>query len=166
MHWGTGQYAGKKWDGKSWVQATPEERATHAESVSAHGVVRITTLPTLPGFRITESVGIVSVIRAASGWTAGTKGNDALTKAHRELMEQATALGANAVVGVSGSAFGAAGGITNVLGGDAVGILLMGTAVRAVPDDSSNTGGIIAQQGRVPLDSDFDEDGAVASGSS
>jgi hypothetical protein len=40
---------------------------------------------------------------------------------------------ANAIVGLHASTFGAHGGITNVLGGDAVGVLLMGTAVIVEP---------------------------------
>ena len=38
--------------------------------------------------------------------------------------------GANAVVGLTGNTFGAGGGITSAIGGDAVGVLLMGTAVQ------------------------------------
>ena len=46
-----------------------------------------------------------------------------------QLRQTAGALGANAIVGLSGSTFAAGGGITNMLGGDAVGVLLIGTAV-------------------------------------
>lgn len=40
---------------------------------------------------------------------------------------------ADAVVGLTSSAFGAAGGITSGFGGDAVGVLLIGTAVLVEP---------------------------------
>ena len=50
------------------------------------------------------------------------------------LRRSAARLGANAILGLRSSAFGAAGGITSAFGGDAVGVLLMGTAVTVEPD--------------------------------
>lgn len=93
----------------------------------------MSTTPELPGHRIVRTLGVVSVLTAAAGFTAGMKGNDALAQGKRELYDQAHALGANAVVGLAGSPFGAAGGITKVFGGDAVGVLIMGTAVVVEP---------------------------------
>lgn len=122
---------GRAWDGKKWVAPTQEQLAEHSKThVSLN---KVTTLPDVPGFRTVESYGIVSVLAAASGFTAGTKGNDALARAQGQLLGQATQMGANAVVGVVGSSFGAGGGITSAFGGDAVGIMLMGTAVRVEP---------------------------------
>ena len=91
---------------------------------------RVTTLPTLPGHEIIEALGVVTNLSANSGWTATSKGNNALSQALSGLRSSATALGANAIVGLVGGPFGAHGGITSGFGGDAVGILLMGTAVR------------------------------------
>ena len=46
-----------------------------------------------------------------------------------KLGRSAAAAGGNAIVGLRHSTFGAGGGITNALGGDAVGVMLIGTAV-------------------------------------
>jgi uncharacterized protein YbjQ (UPF0145 family) len=99
---------------------------------------RITTLPSLPGHRIVEVKGIVSILTSASGFTASMKGNEALTDALRQMAITALNLKANAIVGLTGSAFGAAGGITSVFGGDAVGILLLGTAVTVETEEPSH----------------------------
>ena len=94
---------------------------------------RISTLPSLPGHSIIAVHGVVSEVAATSGWTATSKGSSALDNAMNRLMASAGLMSANAVVGLSASAFGAGGGITNVLGGDAVGVLLLGTAVTVEP---------------------------------
>lgn len=90
---------------------------------------RISTSPTLAGFRIVKTHGLVSELASASGFTAQSKGNSALSGAVRGLVAAALGLEANAIVSVTASTFAAHGGITNALGGDAVGVLLMGTAV-------------------------------------
>jgi uncharacterized protein YbjQ (UPF0145 family) len=48
---------------------------------------------------------------------------------------------ANAIVGLVSSSFAAAGGVTGIFGGDAVGVLLIGTAVVVTPlaDESLST---------------------------
>lgn len=91
---------------------------------------RVTTTSTLAGYTITRSFGVVTSLSANSGWTATSKGNNALDQALAGLRKAAAALGANAIVGLSGGPFGAHGGLTSGFGGDAVGILLLGTAVR------------------------------------
>ena len=73
---------------------------------------------------------------SASGFTAASKGAAALEKALPGLRRRAEEIGANAVVGVTASAFGAGGGITSALGGDAVGILLIGTAVVVASEEA------------------------------
>lgn len=90
---------------------------------------RMVTTAELPGFRITQVVGAVSELSATSGLTATMKGNDALDDAMTKLRRTAFEAGANAVVGLTASVFGAKGGVTSAFGGDAVGVLLMGTAV-------------------------------------
>ena len=90
---------------------------------------RVTTLHELPGHRITEVQGVVSMLGSASGWTASSKGNNALNEALIGLRQAAAQLGGNAIVGLTSSTFGARGGVTSVVGGDAVGVLLVGTAV-------------------------------------
>jgi uncharacterized protein YbjQ (UPF0145 family) len=87
------------------------------------------TLSEIPGFQITKVLGLVTELASASGFTAETKGANALDAALTELGRSAALVGANAVVGFQASAFGARGGITSAFGGDAVGILLVGTAV-------------------------------------
>jgi uncharacterized protein YbjQ (UPF0145 family) len=89
----------------------------------------VTTLECLPGYRIARSLGVVTELGATSGFTATSKGNAALDFAMSNLRESAARLGANAIVFLKGSPFGAAGGITSAFGGDAVGVLLMGDAV-------------------------------------
>ncbi len=134
LEWGTGEWEGLvSEDGKPWRQPTEDEIATRSQAVESH---RVTTLDTLPGHRIVDSLGLVSTIGAMSGWTAKAKGDLAARRSYGELMWQAMALGANAVVGVSASAFGAGGGITSVLGGDAVGVLYVGTAVIVEADNA------------------------------
>lgn len=76
------------------------------------------------------------ICRLLVPWTAGWKGRQAWGRVIADLGEQASAMGANAVVGATASAFGAGGGVTNVIGGDAVGVLLMGTAVTVEPSKS------------------------------
>ncbi|MGZ4451195.1 MAG: hypothetical protein ACXVW4_15485 [Nocardioides sp.] len=94
----------------------------------------VTTLPTVPGHHIVDVHGVVSQVASLSGWTAAAKGRGALERAFPDLLASASAVGANAVVGLQASSFAAAGGLTNMVGGDAVGVLLMGTAVTVEAD--------------------------------
>ena len=106
--------------------------AEEVESVLELSRSRVVTLSELPGHRITKVHGVVSGVGALSGWTAALKGRGAVDRAFPELLASAQKLGANAVIGLQGSPFAAGGGITDVLGGDAVGVLLIGTAVTAM----------------------------------
>jgi uncharacterized protein YbjQ (UPF0145 family) len=102
-----------------------------AIAAAAAPVVRpefVTTLPTLPGYRIVRVVGVVTELAATSGLTAAAKGTSALERGMAALRSSAAAMHANAIIGLTGSSFGAAGGITSAFGGDAVGVLLIGTA--------------------------------------
>lgn len=103
-------------------------------------VEMITTLDEVPGFRILRTCGVVTELTSHSGWTATTKGNVALDQAMESLRRSAALLSANAVVGLRSSVFGAGGGITGALGGDAVGVLLMGDAVVVVAVEESSRG--------------------------
>lgn len=94
---------------------------------------RVTTLPTLPGYLITKGLGVVTELSATSGLTATMKGTAALDAAMEALCRTAGAMHANAIVGLTSSVFGAGGGITSAFGGDAVGVLLVGTAVVVEP---------------------------------
>jgi len=51
-----------------------------------------------------------------------------------DLVESAVDLGGNAIIGVTTATFGAHGGITSGFGGDAVGVLITGTAVQVAKD--------------------------------
>lgn len=90
---------------------------------------RTTTLQALPGHRVVRVHGLVTELVGAAGLTAGMKGREALSGATAGLRISAHEMGANAILGLTASTFGAGGGLTNVFGGDAVGVLLMGTAV-------------------------------------
>jgi uncharacterized protein YbjQ (UPF0145 family) len=108
---------------------TEAERDFAGEQPSSLSGPFVTTLPFLPGFRTVRSLGVVSELGAASGFTATMKGEDAVAKATSAMRSQALNMGANAILGLSASTFAAGGGITNVFGGDAVGVLFLGTAV-------------------------------------
>lgn len=104
--------------------------ATIAEApIEFSARIKISSTETIPGFRVVKYIGPVSELSSASGWSASSKGNSALSRALDGLSSSASSLGGNAIVGLQASAFGAGGGITNMLGGDAVGILLIGTCV-------------------------------------
>jgi uncharacterized protein YbjQ (UPF0145 family) len=90
----------------------------------------LTTIDYVPGHQITEVLGLVTQLVGSSGLTAGVKGREAKSGALRALKNSAISMDANAVIGIQFSAFGASGGLTNVFGGDAVGVLVSGTAVR------------------------------------
>jgi uncharacterized protein YbjQ (UPF0145 family) len=114
------------------------ERNVDAEHVSATAAeaippARVATLHQLPGYRIVSVRGPVSELSATSGLTATMKGTSALESAMSQLRRTAAAMQANAIVGLTSSVFGAAGGITSAFGGDAVGVLLIGTAVVVEP---------------------------------
>lgn len=104
-------------------------RDTLPSGVAAVSSARTTTLQALPGSRVVQVHGLVTALIGSSGLTAGIKGRVALDMATQNLRADAYQLGANAIVGLTASAFGAAGGLTSVFGGDAVGVLLVGTAV-------------------------------------
>lgn len=114
----------------------PKRPANTYRAPLAHS--RMTTLPELPMSRIIKVCGLVSYVAADSGWTATSKGNNALEGAFDEIGRQASDLGADAVVGIALAAFGARGGVTSVVGGDAVGIALVGTAVVTERVDSES----------------------------
>jgi hypothetical protein len=92
----------------------------------------VSTLHSLPGHTTTEVLGVVTELSATSGLTATIKGGSALQNAMELLRQTAGIMGANAILGLSGSTFGAGGGITSAFGGDAVGVLLLGTAAKVV----------------------------------
>jgi uncharacterized protein YbjQ (UPF0145 family) len=73
---------------------------------------RVTTLPNLPGYRIVRVLGAITELSATSGFTAAMKGNAALDEAMQNLRATATVRGANAIVGLAASVFGAKGGVT------------------------------------------------------
>ncbi len=103
-------------------------------SSSAVAPRMVTTLAEIPGHRIVQSHGVVTELAATSGFTATSKGTIAMDIAMENLRRSAARSAANAIVGLHSSAFGAAGGITSAFGGDAVGVLLVGTAVTVEAD--------------------------------
>jgi uncharacterized protein YbjQ (UPF0145 family) len=71
---------------------------------------RVTTLSSLPGYRTVRALGVVNALDSASGFTAGSKGNTALSSALTMLYERASELGGNAVLGLVTATFGAGSG--------------------------------------------------------
>ena len=134
IHWGTGDYEGLVWDGRSWRRPTPEEFENRPEQRDPIQAERMTTLDHLPGHRVTRVLGVVSGVGSMSGWTATSKGTTARERSFGSLSQAAFELDANAIIGISASVFGAGGGITSIVGGDAVGVLYIGTAVVVEPD--------------------------------
>ena len=114
------------WDGERWGKQWTEED-------TAFWRTRITTLDHLPGHRIAYVLGLVSAVSSTSSGYAQSKGEAAFDTALGMFSVQALALRANAVVGVKVAAFAARGSLT-LLGGDAVGALLVGTAVLVEPE--------------------------------
>lgn len=88
----------------------------------------------LPGYRITKVLGLVTSVDSDATWTASSKGQYALDAALAALVAQAKAVNADAVIGLHMAAYGARGGVTSVVGGDAVGVIAWGTAVQAELD--------------------------------
>ena len=113
------------WHGEHWTEQVVLSGPAARSGLS----VVVTTLDYIPGARIVRIAGMVATLGASSGFTATAKGNVALDATFNRLREQAAELYANAVLGVTGGPFGAGGGITSFFGGDAVGVLLLGTAV-------------------------------------
>lgn len=131
---GTRQIA-RWWDGNKWT-----DHVGHVIRLDGDMPIpkqMMTTLPILPGYRVTANYGIVTTVGAHAGLTAQSKGLVAQYNGFMELSKQADALGANAIIGLRASAFAAGGGLTNVFGGDAVGVLMLGTAVYVAPDPAS-----------------------------
>lgn len=96
----------------------------------------ITTLESLPGYRLIRTLGVVSAIDSNAGFSARTKGRGAFSGTFNQLLEQAWSMVRNAVLGLSISSFGAGGGSTNVLGGDSVGMTVYRTAAIVEPAGS------------------------------
>ena len=113
----------------------PMDAAGVAAWVRDHGVggeiplSRIVTLDHPPGGRVMEILGLITELASASGWTAESKGNQALGGALAGLVDSAFDIGGNAILGVKVATFGAHGGLTSGFGGDAVGVCISGTVV-------------------------------------
>ncbi len=88
----------------------------------------VTTLPELPGYKIVAAHGIVADVGTGSaGKFAHAKGIQAFKEALEGVLTSAETKGANAIVGLQISNYGA--GIGGAAMGDAVGATLLGTAV-------------------------------------
>ena len=109
------------------------KKSAFAEETHKLDQITVVSTPDIPGHRVTAVLGLVTDLTGASGLTAGIKGREALTGALRGLRSAAHKKGANAIIGMNASVFGAGGGLTNVFGGDAVGVMLIGTAVIIEP---------------------------------
>jgi uncharacterized protein YbjQ (UPF0145 family) len=92
----------------------------------------VTTLPELPGYVTVAAHGIVADIGTGFGRTARNKAVDSFTDALNGVRWSAASKGANAIVGLQISNFGASQGGAGF--GDAVGTTLLGTAVTVQPN--------------------------------
>jgi uncharacterized protein YbjQ (UPF0145 family) len=117
-------------------ELSTHRRLTDQRPTTTISPERVTTLAQLPGYHTVRVLGAITELSATSGFTASMKGNAALDEAMQNLRATATVRGANAIVGLAASVFGAKGGVTSAFGGDAVGVLLMGTAVVVEPADA------------------------------
>ena len=125
------RYVAEEFDAAMSAHYPAPPRGSDVVPLSPHYV---TTLQTMPGHRVVRVIGVVTELSAASGLTATSKGTNALEDGMLDLRRSAAGMGANAVIGLTSSAFGAAGGITGFFGGDAGGVLRVGTAVVVEPD--------------------------------
>lgn len=90
----------------------------------------VTTLHEYPGFETVKCFGLVAIVTSTAGMGATEKGLGSLRSGLKDLRVHAAQKGANAIVGLQISNFGASiGGVM----GDAVGVSLIGTAVSLVP---------------------------------
>jgi uncharacterized protein YbjQ (UPF0145 family) len=143
--WGAWGHAGPVWGGKDRRQPTPAELAARAEGLSAQARTSIPLSSTseVPGRAISGHVSFVSAISTMDASTSQRKGSESellygiLTQCKQRLVQEALALGADAVVGVtvswvSGNVGGATIG-TAAGRGDKVSVCLTGTAVTLEP---------------------------------
>jgi len=100
------------------------------------GVLLVTT-DSLPGHRISEVLGLVYASKSHTKWKGNSQYERLLTAmqgSETELAAKARSLGGNAVVGIRVSANSAAGNSSMLDVGNSDGIILVGTAVRAVAE--------------------------------
>jgi uncharacterized protein YbjQ (UPF0145 family) len=105
-----------------------------AEKLTAVPTQFASTLESIPGYEVVEHHGVVGTVASTAGKRAVKKGSDSLQGAMQDLRERAWNQGANAIVGLHAAPFGAS---TGGMMGDAVGVLLLGTAVtiRRIEDE-------------------------------
>ena len=87
----------------------------------------VSTLDSIPGYEITSHLGAIGTVSSTFGKGATNKGFESLQTSLHSLRTAAWERGANAIVGLHASPYGAK--AYGPASGDAVGVLLLGTAV-------------------------------------
>lgn len=117
-------------------QAQKESRRRGHDGKPVPRLLMVST-DSLPGYTITKVLGLVSSVDSDAVWTASSKGQNALDASLAALVVQARSLNADAIIGLHMAAYGARGGVTSMVGGDAVGVIVWGTAVQASIESAS-----------------------------
>lgn len=97
-----------------------------AEPTPTIALTYVSTLPTVPGYTVVRTCGVVAGVGTSSGKTAKVKAIHAYSDAIEQLCQAGASVGANAIVGLAITNFGSSAGGAF---GDAVGTALIGTAV-------------------------------------
>lgn len=87
----------------------------------------VTTLPSLPGLSIVESIGPVGVVQVGEGFDLGTMGAGVIRAAATRLLAEVEQAGGNAVIGLHSTGISVGVGVP---GAAVVAFLFVGTAVR------------------------------------
>ena len=97
----------------------------------------LSTTDHLPGQKITEVLGLVYASKSHTQWKALSQYErllKAMEGSEAELVDRTRSLGGNAVIGIQVSANSASGKGSGFDGGNSDGVIVVGTAVRAVPE--------------------------------
>ena len=95
----------------------------------------VSSLGSLPGYRVLATHGVVTELSATWGFPATSTGNAVLDDAMLNLRRTAAHMSANAIVGLRAVTFAAKGSVGG-LERDPVGVLLVGDAVTGEPLDN------------------------------
>ena len=95
----------------------------------------LSTLSSIDGYRIERFLGLAIGVGSQSARSSHNKTLDALNLALDSIMKFGKGKGANAILGLTQQVNGASAGAVG-LGGDAVTVVLIGTAVQLVKDEA------------------------------
>lgn len=116
-----------------WMSTTTQSSTDDSKGLSNRWV---STLAEIPGHPVVAHHGVVTAVASANFKGAQTKGSNALDDALGRVRTEAFSLGANAIVGLQVSSFGAK--VIGAGSGDAVGVVVTGTAVTVTRQATAN----------------------------